>query len=73
MSIGKAIDLFIQFTIQDPGLLMIGGFTIVGFLAIIIILSLFLWASVKRVYCWIKGHKYYALEECIRCRKVHEL
>ena len=73
MSIGKAIDLFIQFTIQDPGLLMIGGFTIVGFFAIITVLSLFLWGSVKKVWCRIKGHRYYALEECIKCGKTHEL
>ena len=73
MSIGRAIDLFIEFTTQDPGLLIIGGFTIIGFLAIIVVLSLFLWGSVKRVWCWIKGHRYYALEECFRCGKTHEL
>jgi len=67
MSIGNAIDTFIKVMTNDPGFWLLGAFTVLGFLFTISLLCVFLWGLVKKIYCKIKGHSFYAEAVCYSC------
>jgi len=73
-TIGSAIDAFIRMLQNDPGLWMIGGFTILGFLFVLTFSCLVFWGIIKRIWCLAKGsHRWYAYQACFRCEKTAEL
>ena len=73
MSIGEVLDLYIKFVFSEPGITVFGALTLLGLLTVLALLLSVFHAIIERVWCRIRGHKWFAKEECVRCGRVQNL